>query len=109
MIRSGLLALSVWMCAALAYAASYTAVDPARDKQPPIVLQYDAASGSGYNWAALTNPRLLPQKREAHLRDAALFLQEAVRKMTGATLEIQSSNDLSSGILLVLRRYAPPE
>jgi len=109
MIRGGLLAVGIWMCAALAAAANYTAVDPAREKQPPIVLQYDAATGAGFEWAALTNPRLLPNKPEAHLRDAALFLQEAVRKMTGVTLDVQSGNDLASGIVLVLRRYAPPE
>lgn len=90
-----------------AWGAPYVAVDPARAEQPPIVLQFDAASGAGFDWSELTKPRLAANKPEARLRDAVLFLQEGIRRMTGTALEVASRNDLSRGIVLTLAKHAP--
>lgn len=99
-------ACAATLLASSARATPYIAVDPARQEQPPIVLSFDAASGAGFAWSELTKPRLAANKPEARLRDAVLFLQEGIRRMTGATLEVASGNDLSRGIVLTLVRHA---
>lgn len=78
-----------------AFADPFVAVDPVREDQAPIVIAAD--------WAALSGPRVLPNSPDAKLRDTVLFLQEAIRRMTGKTLAIaDQSQDHSKGIVLTL-------
>ncbi|MCA9176536.1 MAG: hypothetical protein KDB14_18740 [Planctomycetales bacterium] len=92
-----------------ARAAEFVAVDPASDRQVDIVLHFDASTGAGYDWLELTQPRLSPATPESRLRDAVLFLQEGVRRMTGRSLPVRSDSDVSQGIVLVLLGNAPDD
>ena len=73
----------------------FVAVDPARPEPEPIVISAD--------WAAISGPRVPPNGPEAKLRDSVLFLQEAIRRMTGRTPAIADrSTDRSRGIVVTL-------
>lgn len=98
-----------WLPATALAAEPFVAVDPAQDQQAAIVLQHDADTGTGFDWAELTQPRLAANTDKAGLRDAVLFLQEGIRRMTGKTMEVRSDRDLSRGIVLVLLKNAPAE
>lgn len=74
-----------------------------------IVLFHDPATGAGFDWAALSHPRLAANLPEHRLRDGVRFLQEALKKMTGREPTIRSDVDLSRGIIVVLRQHAPAE
>ena len=52
-------------------------------------LTAEMAGRAGFDWAELTKPRLAANLPEARLRDAVLFLQEGVRRMTGVDLKIK--------------------
>lgn len=92
-----------------ASSAHYTAVDPVRTVQPPIVLYFDAERSAGFDWTAVTKPRVLVNSPEARVRDAGLFLREGIQRMTGASLEVRSGTDLSRGIVIALVEQAPAE
>lgn len=63
-------------------------------RPPQIILQHDPAKGTGYAWEALdASPDLI------RLKDALLFLQEGIERMTGARLAITSGTDLSEGLV----------
>src|SRR5687768_14848655 len=92
---------SVLACAAdpapVAEAAAFVAVEPRADfALPKVVLQYDAATETGYDWAVLkglTYQQLLGPRATAV--SAVRYLHEALRRMTGRELEVVSGNDLS--------------
>lgn len=88
-------------------AVPFVAVDPAEGQQTSIVLHHDSASSQGFDWTELTKPRLPANTPEAGLRDAVLFLQEGILRMTGRTLEIRSDRDVSRGMVLMLAQNAP--
>ena len=105
----------IW-CASLAgplaaafSAEPFVAFDKARPEQSAIVLQFDAAAGAGYDWAALTQPRVPVGSAAARLRDGVHFLQEGLRRMTGENLAIKSASDISRGLVITLRQHAPPD
>lgn len=102
-------AIMAAVIATVSEAAPYTAVDPARTQQPPIVLPYDAATATGFDWTAMNQPRLAANTAQARLRDAVLYLQDGIRRMTGVTLDVTSNAELGRGIVLMLRRHAPLE
>jgi hypothetical protein len=95
----------------------FTAIDPAQDKAAKIVVQYDAAANTGINWtpqlAAFTVTQMSgytayrPELRALWM--AVHYLQEGIQRMTGKKLEIQSSTDLSSGIVFTLLDNAPAD
>ena len=95
------------LAALVAKAAPFVAVDPARSEQPPIVLQFDRDAKTGFDWSELTKPRSAANLPEVALRDAVLFLQEGIRRMTGTTPAIESKHELTRGILLVLAKHLP--
>lgn len=76
-----------------------------------IVVQYDAATGNGFDWEELQ--KLSPKKIGRHpggpLLSAVPYLREAVQRMTGNELPVVSTNDLSHGIALTLLKNAPAE
>jgi hypothetical protein len=93
------LLLFLGLAAPAAFAEPFVAVDPARAEPAPIVISAD--------WEAITGPRVPANSPDAKLRDSVLFLQDAIRRMTGKTPAVASkSPDLSRGIVLTL---ATPE
>lgn len=114
-MTSRLLATAAWsclLCTALTTsvrAVPFVAVDPALDAPAPIVLHFDPATGGGFDWRTLAGPRVIVGSPEARLRDAALFLQDAIRRLTGRSPEIRSDRDPDRGIVLVLRARAPAD
>ena len=86
----------------------FTAVDADRGILAPILIP----RASGYDWDAISSARLLhPQSAEAKIRDAALFLREAIERLTGVAPEIKAADDaeLNAGILFVFSPSAPDE
>ena len=73
------------------------------------MLQFDAGSSAGFDWTELTKPRLPVASTEARVRDAVLFLQEGIHRMTGQSPDIRSDSDVSRGIVLMLARHAPQD
>src|ERR1041384_4450902 len=67
---------------------------------PRIVVQFDPATQTGVDWSKAMG--LAPDSSDpaAKLHNAVLFLQEGIARMTGKTLEVVSSNDLSKGIVI---------
>ena len=90
-------------------AAPYLVVDPARNQQSAIVLQFDVARGTGFDWKEITNPRVAFNSPEARLREAVMFLQDGIRRMTGVTLEVRSDSEVRRGIVIALLGNAPAE
>ena len=72
-------------------------------------MRYDAETGLGYDWAALSHPRLATNKPEYRLRQALEFLQEGIARLTQQTPTIRSSADAERGIVVTLLRYAPAD
>jgi hypothetical protein len=98
--------MMVFVLAGFAHAAR--APFPVWNKQDPkfqvpeIIIQYDTQLKTGVNWSeALTKP-WYDSSDAKKIRDAAIFLQEGIRKMTGVELKIRSSSDLSRGIVLTM-------
>ena len=87
----------------------FVAVDVERGQQTSVVLQFDADSGTGFDWAELSAPRVPAGSANARLADAVRFLQEGIARITGQTLDVRSDNDVSRGIVLLLARNAPQE
>lgn len=90
-------------------AQPFLAVDPTSVQQAAIVLHFDSETSAGFDWGELTKPRLPGASTEAHLRDAVLYLQDGIRRMTGRTLDVCSNSDVSGGIVLLLAKNAPAE
>ncbi|MEU6881427.1 hypothetical protein [Streptomyces sp. NPDC046712] len=77
---------------------------------PNIVVQYNPANGTGADWSALLKmPEASYVYDAGKLRDAVQFLQDAVKKMTGRTLPVRSSADLSHGIVFTTLAGATPD
>ena len=78
---------------------------------PPIVLQYDAAEKTGFDWARLDALPYyaLPTEDGATAIRAARYLREAIRRMTGKEPDVSSKNDLSRGFVLALLKNAPAD
>ncbi len=98
---------AVGACRTVASAEPFIAVDPDREQQAAIVLQYDEESAAGFDWSELTKPRLPAGSSESRLRDAVEFLQDGIRRVTGRTLDVRSDRDVSRGIVLMLSKNAP--
>ena len=86
----------------------FTAVDSDKKTVAPILIP----RSSGYDWDAISTARLLhPQSAEAKIRDAALYLREAIKRLTGTAPEIKAADDsqAEAGIIIVLFPFAPEE
>lgn len=90
-------------------AAPFTAFKAGDAAPADIVLQYNAGAGPGYDWAALTHPRVNFSMPEYRLREAVKFLHEGVRRMTGREPTIRNSDDLARGIVVTLLKAAPAD
>jgi hypothetical protein len=89
---------------------AFTAFAPQADfALPPIVVQYDAATQSGANWAELGAPQWNENSAAANICRAANYLRDGLKRMTGREFPVVSSNDLSHGIVLTLLKNASPE
>ncbi|MBB4966353.1 hypothetical protein [Saccharothrix violaceirubra] len=90
---------------------AFTAVSPAPDfVLPSIVVQYDPARSTGIDWRTTTSiPVTEYQTDRSKARDAVVFVQEAVTKMTGRTLTVKNSADLSRGIVFTTIAGATPD
>lgn len=101
------------VCCALsieaATAAPFVAFDRAKNEAADIIVRYDAETGRGYDWAALSNPRLAANKPEYRLRQALEFLQEGIARLIEQTPTVRSGADADRGILVTLLRYAPAD
>ena len=76
---------------------------------PPIVLQHDPATGSGADWAKADSLLWYSSGDDVAILRAAIYLREGIAKMTGQTLPVVSTNDLSKGIVLTTLANAPAE
>ncbi len=88
----------------LAGAAGYTLLSPTTPQEnlPSIIVQYDQGKNTGYN-IDFSKPLLwYDSSPSATMRRAAMFIQEAVKKMTGKTIPVKCSNDISKGIILLI-------
>ena len=103
------IALSWIISAPISAQEPFVAVDTEQDKQTEIILQFDAEKQTGFDWNALSQARLPTASPEFRLKDAILYLQEGIQRMTDRTLEIKSDSNLSKGIVLTLLKYAPPD
>ncbi len=112
LLKTLVVAVAVVSCrpiTSLFAADPFVAVDAERGQQTSIVLQFDADSRAGFDWAELSAPRVPAGSAKARLADAVRFLQEGIARMTGQTLDVRSDDDISRGIVLLLARNAPPE
>lgn len=97
--------------ATLSLAATYTLLTPdtPEEKLPSIIIQYNQETNTGYK-IDFSKPLVWYDfSPEATMRRAALFIQEAVKKMTGKTIPIQCSNEISKGIILLTINSAPEQ
>lgn len=93
-----------------AYGAEpFVAVDSVTGKQTSIVLFTESSGPPLFDWDHLSTSRLRAGSRDMHLRDAVLFLQEGIQRMSGRTLEVRSDDSIAAGIILMLAENAPPE
>jgi len=78
---------------------------------PQIVVQYDPASGAGFDWEKLSKlPYYQALSSPGHpVLSAVRYLREAVQRMTGKELPVAAGNDLSRGIVLTTLAGASPE
>ncbi|HPO52440.1 MAG TPA: hypothetical protein PK165_06390 [bacterium] len=93
----------------LLFAAGYTMIVPAQpqEKLPPIVIQYDTETKTGYN-VDFSKPLVwYDTSLESVMRRAAMFVQEGIEKMTGKKVPTVCSNDISKGIILLTINGAP--
>lgn len=98
------LAVSAWA----APPVTYVVMDTAAGFQPPkIILQYNAERNTGFDWEKVRALYKLDGSDAGRLRDAVTYLHEGIRKISGQSLEIVSSNDLSTGIVLTTLAGAP--
>lgn len=74
--------------------------DAAEFRPPPIVVQFDAAAGTGVDWNLATGRPWYDTSNAAKLGDAVGFLREAIERMCGGQIEVSNSSDLSRGIVL---------
>lgn len=75
-----------------------------------IIVQHDAAAGSGYDWAEISRRRFVYQDEpEYRILHGVRYLQEAIGKMTGREPAVRSGADLSRGIVVTLLRNAPAQ
>lgn len=104
----GVLLLRVAVLPASEPPARFLVVDPAAEfRLPKIVVQHDAATGTGVDWEAASKLYKLDGSEAGRLRDAVVFLQEGVRRLSGRSLEIVSGGDISAGIVLTTLAGAP--
>lgn len=85
----------------------FVAFDSETRMQAAIVLHATTSDTTTFDWTHLSTSRLRSGSREMHLRDAVLFLQDGIRRMTGQMPEVRSDTDVSSGIILILAKDAP--
>lgn len=78
---------------------------------PEIVLNYDPASKTGYDWARLSPMTYYQEIYEPQrpVLQAVRYLREAVKRMTGKELPVASKPDVSRGIVLTTLDIAPPD
>ena len=76
---------------------------------PQIVIQYDPDIGIGFDWEECDREHPNSRSNKAKLRNTVLFLQDGIEQMTGVTLVVDSSADLSQGIVLTLLKESPQE
>jgi hypothetical protein len=88
--------------------ATFTAFDPAHPESAAVItLQYNPANHSGADWSHAAALKWYTRGDEADILRAAIFLREAMEKMTGHAPQVVSSNDLSKGIVLTTLAGAP--
>ncbi len=99
------LLLASALCAAPAFAVEYQV----GKEGPGIVFPYDAETKTGIDWqTASTSKRIVLDPAKPAL-DAAAYLQEAIRRMTGHEPAIANGTAASPGILLMQYADAPAE
>lgn len=76
--------------------SSYVVWSDAAGFVPPDIVHYEPANS-------------IDAKRSSKLDDAVRFLQDAVEKMTGHTLSVRGTADLSHGIVFTTLTAAPPD
>lgn len=88
--------------------ATFVVVDPtAGFRLPKIVVQHHAERKTGFDWERARALYTLDGSDAGRLRNAVLYLQEGIRKISGQSLEIISGDDLSTGIVLTTLAAAP--
>jgi hypothetical protein len=76
-----------------------------RFRMPDIVLQF-ATDESGAEWEKVNNPKWYEATPPILLGRAARYVQEALQRMTGKEFSVNSTPDLSAGIVLTLMNGA---
>ena len=77
---------------------------------PRIVLQYDPATETGYDWEKLKDLNFYQLSgANATVVHTVRYLQEAVQRMTDKELQVTSGNDLTHGIVLITLKGAPAQ
>lgn len=85
----------------------FVAYQPAPDfPLPAIVLQYDPINQTGANWAEVSRPKWHELADPIILGRAAEYVRDGLKRMTGRDFAVVSTNDLSRGIVLTLRKNA---
>lgn len=103
-----LLTLSVGTLSAKEPLAKFVVVETARDfRLPKIVVQHDAKAGTGFDWGTASKLYKLDGSDAGRLRDVVNFLHEGLRRLSGRSLEIASSPEVSAGIVLTTLTGAP--
>lgn len=81
--------------------APFMVWNPARPGNlPPIVLQCDAARGTGFQYEKIAGLGEYDASPAGCMRAAVVYLREAIVRMTGRELPVRSQADLSAGIVL---------
>lgn len=92
--------------------AAFTITSPVAGFTPPeIVLNFDPATKTGYEWEPFSKMTYFQEYYEPKrpVYQAARYLREAVKSMTGRELPIVSKPDLSRGIVLTTIDIAPAD
>ena len=74
---------------------------------PKIVVQYNAANNSGFNWTTAVALRPFDSTDAGRLRNAVRYVQEGILKTSKQKLDIINSDDISTGIVFTTLAAAP--
>lgn len=87
---------------------SFTAV-PAGGEPAPIILQWDPAAGTGFDWNVIKGLNTDDRRPDNVVRVSVEYLVEGIQRMTGRVPTVVSTNDLSRGIVLTTLAGAPAD
>ena len=87
---------------------TFVVADRATDfRVPKIIIQFNPDQNTGFDWGKAKGLFKLDGSDAGRLRSAVQYLQDGIRRISGQSLEIVSSNDLSAGIVLTTLAGAP--